>query len=158
LKFIRFIIVLFIILIAQVTLVDIVSFKGYRPDLILLFLLFRLPKKGTYRPILIGFGVGLLQDLVGGGFLGVNALAKSVLGFLIGKFFPEKVPANQWVFFYQGIICILAHDLVYHYIYGQVAYLGFFNFLWRQVLPSSLLNILLLFILILVPQKRKRYS
>ena len=143
------------LLIAQISLVELLTLKGCRPDLILIFLLFYAAGKGRYQPILIGFALGLIQDLAGGGFLGLNALSKSVAGFFIAKLIPKKVPEVRWMYICGGIICILAHDLVHFYIFGQHEYHGFFNFVWRQVLPVSAYNTVIYIIISLLPSRRK---
>jgi len=155
LKILRTVIIVAALYAAQITLVDLIAIRGHRPDLILIYIFFHLPGLGGCKPVLAGFGLGLIQDLIGGGVLGVNALAKSLSGFLMGKLFPEKPPEAKWIFWVGAAICILLHDITYHYISGQSEYQGFLNFIIRRALPTSAYNMIILFLLSLLPAKRR---
>jgi rod shape-determining protein MreD len=137
---------------------DLISIGGIKPDLLLLFFLFFTVRKGAYIPIIFGFGLGLIQDLVGGGFIGLYALSKSVTGFVIGKLFPEKTPEEIWLHIGGIILCILVHDTISSYIYHQDGAVNFFSIFWKQVLPSSLYNLLIFVILKLLPFKRNKWA
>lgn len=143
---IKFYLALIAIFILQLSFVNLISIRGYRPDLILVFLLFNFSAKGGMKPTVAGFIIGLAQDLIGGGFIGINSLAKTSAGFILGKMFPKKTPGEWWLFYPGLMICIFVHDFIYHYIMGSVEHLGFLSFLWFRVLPSTAYNFCLCFI------------
>lgn len=154
-RLIRTIITLALLIVLQISLVDLIAIRGFKPDLLLLYILFRLPGKGVIFPVLAGFGIGLLQDLVGGGFLGVYAFSKSVVGFFLSKFFPEKAPAEKLLHFIAIAFCVLVHDTISQYIYLQDGYSGFFKLFFYQILPSAGYNFFTFLLLMLLPFKRK---
>jgi len=137
---------------------DLISIGGFKPDILLIFFIFIAVRKGPYIPIFIGFGVGLVQDLAGGGFIGLYALSKSVTGFVIGKIFPEKTPEEIWLHLGGVILCILVHDIISAYVYHQDGTVNFLSIFWKQVVPSTLYNSLIYIILKLMPFKRNRWS
>jgi rod shape-determining protein MreD len=155
LKVVRTIVILLLLIILQSTVVDLIAIRGIKPDLVLIFFLLYFAGSGGVKSILAGFGLGLLQDLAGGGFLGVNCLAKSVAGFTLSKLFPQKIPEEKWLFVSGLLVCILLHDLVIHYIYNQGKYSGFFNLLIGTVLPFAAYNYLGILLVMLLPVKRK---
>ncbi len=138
--------------------VDLIALRGFKPDLALVFFLLYFSRIGNYHTVLAGFGVGLAQDLFGGGFLGVNALAKTAAGFLLAKLFPEKPPEEKWLFLSGLLICVFLHDSVYWFIQGQTEYQGILNLLWRQVLPSALYNGFLTFLAWLIFTRKRRWA
>jgi len=53
-------------------------------DLPLIVVLYYGIMKGPTGALMVGLGAGLLQDALGGTLLGVNALSKSIVGYLVG--------------------------------------------------------------------------
>ncbi len=108
--------------------------------------------------MLAGFFIGLIQDLIGGGFIGLNAVSKTTAGFILGLLFPEKPPDTKGVFYSSLILCIFTHDLLYHYIFSRGGYEGFLMFLWKQVLPFSLYNFFICVLISLLPSFKLDYK
>ena len=92
-------VIIVVALVIQLTLVNSVTILGVKPDLIMVvvvvFSLLRGEKEGTIS----GFASGLLQDIFSTGLLGINALAKTVIGFFCG-ILKEKI-------FYEHILFII---------------------------------------------------
>lgn len=61
------------------------SIKGTVPDLVLIFVTFFALINGAKKGTLYGFLCGLLEDLVVGRTIGMNALAKGVTAYILGK-------------------------------------------------------------------------
>jgi rod shape-determining protein MreD len=59
---------------------------GVSPDIPLILTVLLAIRQGAERGCLVGFGLGLIQDLMGSGLVGVQALTKSLVGFLTGFF------------------------------------------------------------------------
>ena len=154
-KIIRLIFFILVLIAVQATIVDLIEIRGFKPDLILLFLLYRFSGKGTLTPVFAGFSLGLLQDLTSGGFLGVFALSKSVAGFIIGKIFPEKIPEEKWFWLSGIILCIFMHDIISQYIFSQGNYSKPFVFLVNQALPQMVYDCFAAVLLLILPFKRR---
>ncbi|MDT3698488.1 MAG: rod shape-determining protein MreD [Thermincola sp.] len=78
-------IILFLVsLILQSTIFSHLSIAGVKPDLVLVFVVFYALLHGSYEGALVGLMGGLLQDLLFGQELGMNTLAKSVVGYVFG--------------------------------------------------------------------------
>lgn len=154
---VRIIIELIIVFAAQLALADLVSVGGYRPDFVLIYLIFRRNIFSSYQFIAGGFLTGLMQDFIGGGFIGLNALSKTAAAFLLVKVFPRTKPENSLHYYGGTALCILLHDLIFNYIYGQSNYPGFIGFLTHRVLLNFLYNFIIFIIFSLIqPRKRNR--
>lgn len=60
--------------------------KGFRVDLLLLFVISYSFTQNRERGAFVGFCVGLLQDLAMGNFFGINIFSKMLIGFTCGTF------------------------------------------------------------------------
>ncbi len=87
-------------------------------DLPLLLVVYLGLTRGTKEGIVFGFLIGLLVDVLNPYFLGLNALIKTILGYLAGNFkdnlFLEPI-------YFKGLVIFLAlifNDLIYYLIYS----------------------------------------
>jgi len=69
----------------QSTIFSTYSIKGTVPDLVLVFVTFFALINGAEKGTVYGFLCGLLEDLVLGRFIGMNALAKAFTAYILGK-------------------------------------------------------------------------
>src|SRR5262245_24619748 len=76
---------------AQSSVVPSWSIGGITPDLPLIMTALIALRRGPETGCLVGFASGLLQDAVGGGLLGVQALSRAMAGFAIGL-----LPGRFW--------------------------------------------------------------
>ncbi len=100
-------------LIAQVALVPSIAIAGVRPDLTVLLVVIAGLRGGPIVGTLTGFAIGLLQDLLAPETLGMNALAKSIVGWQVGKISGQL--ALEGPPLYLGLVsaAVLAHDFIY---------------------------------------------
>lgn len=121
----------------QVTLVQHIGIAGARPDLALVATVMVASSRGAASGVLVGFLVGLGQDLTNPTFLGVNALAKTILGWGIGRM-QERAEAGS-VLLHAGILlgATLVHDIVYLTVYTRLALSEMLRDLFLRSLPSA---------------------
>ncbi|MCL4516526.1 MAG: rod shape-determining protein MreD [Firmicutes bacterium] len=88
--------VLFISVILQATVLPHLQIFGIKPDLVSLvvvaFALFR----GRYQGAAVGISGGLMIDFLRGDFLGLSALSKGIVGFLLGTM-EERVFNDDFI-------------------------------------------------------------
>ena len=70
--------------VAHATLAPALSIAGVTPDLPMIVVVLLALHRGPETGCVAGFAAGLLQDAAGGGLIGVQALTKAVVGFVIG--------------------------------------------------------------------------
>lgn len=78
------ILLFFISLILQSTLFSHLTFAGTKPDLVLILTVFFALLNGPRAGALAGLTGGMLQDLMFGRYIGMNAFAKLIVGYLFG--------------------------------------------------------------------------
>ena len=60
------------------------SVAGGKPDFVLILVVFFAIFRGSVQGGLMGVALGLLEDLMTGRFIGINAICKGLLGYLVG--------------------------------------------------------------------------
>ncbi len=128
----------FIFIFLQMVALRKLSFGDISPDFPLLlcglFALFRGPIQGS----IIGFFVGLLQDLFNPAFLGLNALTKSLVGFALGQIGTKTVPENSLFLLCVFLFAALGHDFVYLLFYSGRDLGNLFAMFFSTAVPSAL--------------------
>jgi rod shape-determining protein MreD len=118
--------------------------SSVKPDLLTAVVYYFARYVGAVPGTILGFLVGLLEDVSNPGTLGVAALAKSTVGFLTGRYwagrriFKENRRAEAVTLF----VAILLHDLIYLLFYTAGNPLEFLSLYGRVSLPTALLTAL----------------
>jgi rod shape-determining protein MreD len=147
-KGVRDAIVLLVVLILQATVVHRIAIAGVRPDLLVAFVVYFGWMRGPIPGVVGGFSVGLIQDLDAPGPLGLNALAKTVVGFLVAKAGFRVHRSNLGVRFFFFLFAMLVHDLIYFLIYTGGDLSAFLRQFLFVAVPSALYTaVLVLFLL-----------
>ncbi|TMQ59536.1 MAG: rod shape-determining protein MreD [Candidatus Eisenbacteria bacterium] len=148
--------VLLVVLILQATLVHRIAIAGVRPDLLVAFVVYFSWMRGPIPGVIGGFTVGLFQDLDAPGPLGLNALAKTIVGFIVAKAGFRVHRSNIGVRFFFFVTAMLVHDLIYFGFYTA----GDFGALVRQfvfvALPSALYTSILVSLLLATVERASR--
>jgi rod shape-determining protein MreD len=128
---------------AQWSVVPVLQLGGITPDLPLIVTVFVALQRGPATGCLTGFVAGFLQDMAGGGLIGVQALTKALAGFgmglLVGRFWVSsplvQVPGLVLLTVTEGLLrfCLLQFfhfpaslgALMVHVILPQALYNGF---------------------------------
>lgn len=105
---------LIVVLVLQSTVLYRMEIGGIRPDLLVAFVVYFGWMRGPIAGTLGGFGIGLIQDLDASGPLGLNALAKTIVGFLVAKAGFRVHRSNVGVRFAFFFAAMLVHDLIYY--------------------------------------------
>ncbi len=94
----RYILLAFLFIVSLVfesTLFTYLTVAGVKPDVILILVIFYAMLHGSREGALVGFMGGIMQDLFMGQFIGLNALAKLLTGFIFGaleyKIYKESI-------------------------------------------------------------------
>jgi rod shape-determining protein MreD len=128
---------------AQWSVVPALSLGGITPDVPLVVTVFVALQRGPGTGCLAGFVAGFLQDMAGGGLIGVQALTKALAGFgmglLVGRFWVSsplvQVPGLVLLTVAEGLARYLLlqffhfpaslRELMTHVILPQALYNGF---------------------------------
>lgn len=154
---IRDLFVLLVVLVLQATLLYRIEIAGIRPDLLVAFVVYIAWMRGPVAGTLVGFAVGLLQDLDAPGPLGLNAFAKSLVAFLVAKAGFRVHRSNLGVRFAFFFLAMLAHDIVYFGVATHGEPRAFLTQMLTIALPSALYTtVVVLLLLTIVESMGKR--
>ncbi len=150
-------VVLLVVLVLQATLLYRIEVAGIRPDLLVAFVVYLGWVRGPVAGTVGGFVVGILQDLDAPGPLGLNALCKSLVGFLVAKAGFRVHRSNAAVRFAFFFMAMVLHDVIY---FAVATHSDLGRFLYQMMtvaLPSALYTaVIVLVILTLIEGISKR--
>ena len=141
----------------QTTWVHHLELYRVQPDLILLVLVFVAVASGYTQATALGFCVGFLQDTSSPEDLGLNALAKSLVGFGVGVSRTGIMADTVQVQVLLLCTAVLLHDLVYCIGYSGVSMAEVPLFWLRFGIGRALYTGLVGAVLISAVQARRRY-
>ena len=137
--------IIVVALLIQLTLINSITVLGLKPDLIMVVVVVFSLLKGEKEGTISGFASGLLQDIFSTGLLGINALAKTVIGFTCG-ILKEKI-FHEHILFMIPLITFIASFIQSILIFFLLRTFGIeYNLIWslKQVaLPEALYSSLL---------------
>lgn len=148
--------VLTVVLVLQATLLYRIEIAGIRPDLLVAFVVYMGWMRGPIVGTAAGFAVGLVQDLDAPGPLGLNALSKSLIGFLVAKAGFRVHRSNVGVRFAFFMLAMLLHDAVYFAVATSGDLGRFFFEMFRVALPTALYTTLMVLLLLALVERVSR--
>jgi len=98
--------IIIVVLLIQLTILNLFTLQGLKPDLMFVLVIVFALLRGAGEGTIVGFFSGLLQDIFSVGLLGVHALIKTVTGFLCG-ILKERI-FEEHILFVVPLITLLA--------------------------------------------------
>ena len=129
-----YLIVLFIV---QSVFVPHLAILGVTPDVLLIFLVYWVCRHGRFGGVILGFFTGLVQDLTGHSVAGLFALSKSIACFIAASLTRNRYDLNPNFLGFVLFITTLSHHLVYAFVEYLNVSSGFFQAVFRYVIPST---------------------
>lgn len=130
---IRYASITVVLLLLQITFLRFISIGGVVPDAIVIWIVFLALRYGQIHATVAGFVLGLAMDIVGGDFIGLSPLSKTICGFVAGYFFNEE-KTEQTLASYRFAVLILMASLVHNSIYFSIFVQGSEMPFWRAVI------------------------
>jgi rod shape-determining protein MreD len=141
----RAILVAFVVAVVQMTIVKDMAIAGSAPDLMIILLVALVLERGPVPAVIIGFLLGILQDLGNASFLGMNALSKSIVAYGVSRIGGALLPENV---LYRGLIIFIAslvNDCIVLAVTTSFSFVdilkSFFRFSLASAVYSALLGI-----------------
>ncbi|MBR2215132.1 MAG: rod shape-determining protein MreD [Selenomonadaceae bacterium] len=123
---------------AQTSLLPRLSFHGVSTDFLLLLTVSFAFLQGSRYGVLMGFSVGLMQDLVTGTFFGTNVFCKMVIGYICGKM-SDQVFKDQ---FYLPILASLIATVCNYFLMALFILLLGYQLALEEHVKATLLPML----------------
>jgi len=128
-----------VVLLVQATVLDYVSVLGIKPDLVMLLTTLVGFLLGAREGAFWGFAAGIVEDLFCGAYIGLNAMAKMVAGWLAGtcgeRLYRESSLVAAGVVFLSSLGGLVVNYLLFLYLGIHISP---FNALIKVALPASL--------------------
>ena len=107
----------------QYLLSDLLTIRYYRPDFIVIYILYFGLYFGSYYGVLAGFFIGLLVDLTPmASYFGISPLIYSITGYLSGYLQNKYNRLSPFIFHSIWIIIIAFHFIIFTYIKYQLLF------------------------------------
>ena len=129
---------------------------GIRPDLLVAYVVYLGWMRGPIPGTTAGFIVGLVQDLDAPGPLGLNALCKSIVGFLVAKAGFRVHRSNVGVRFAFFFLAMMVHDAIYFAVTTAGDLGAFLLQMVRIALPSALYTSGIVILLLAIVERVSR--
>jgi len=126
----------FLGIILRDTLFQALSVAGGRPDFALIIVVFYAIFNGYEKGGLLGLALGLMEDLMTGRFIGVNAICKGLIGFSVG-FSREHLLKNNFAI---PILMVFFSTFANALLYGGFSVLIGSNMNLVQLMLSTIPN------------------
>jgi rod shape-determining protein MreD len=124
-------------LVLQAAVASHIAIRSVEPDFVVVCVILFGLQRGPIMGSLFGFVVGLIVDLGNPGFLGLNALTKSILGYGSGRLGAATSP-GVLVLFIVFFVAAFAHDIIYLLVFMWPHVGSAFVTLFTVALPSAL--------------------
>ena len=135
--------IFFIILFAfilQIYLVPVLEINVWRPDLILIVILFMGYKYGAVTGTIVGFALGLFQDSLSANPIGISSFANSIVGFLAGSFREFKIKSNTA--YLTTILLLLLHGFLFYLLYHIKSEASYTFLIFTRIFPNTIYSFL----------------
>ncbi len=150
----------FVVFVFQVILSHIISFGEASPDFVLILLIVLVMHQKPVLAIIIGFLLGFLQDLGNASYLGMNALAKSLTGYVVARYASDLLPDSS---LFKGLLILvssLAGDVILLNImasFDQVSVLvAFFRYSLLSAVYTAVVGVIVFKVIQILPGRTVR--
>jgi rod shape-determining protein MreD len=130
-------------LLLQAGLVQHLGILGIRPDLMVLLLVLLSLRRGPVTGTIFGFLLGFLQDVLVPQTLGMNTLAKSVVGYGVGRVSQNLVVEGPPLHVLLILAAVLVHDAVFFLCFTGLNLPQFVSIFATLSLPTAIYTALI---------------
>ncbi len=131
----------FISLILQSTLFSHLTVAGVKPDLVLILVIFYALLHGPKEGVFIGLVGGLLQDLMFGQNIGMNALAKLITGYAFGVLERKIYKENLLIPIFALFLGTFLNETVLYFIrLAKGAPINYFTYVRSVIFSTAIYN------------------
>lgn len=119
----------------QAFFIPLIEIGIWRPDIVLLSVIYIGYRYGMISGALAGFLLGIIQDALSPLPLGMSSMANSIIGFSAGQVRQFKLALNARIL--ASVILILLHGCIFYFFYQLRSEVTFLNLLLTRVFPNT---------------------
>ena len=120
----------------QTYMVPVLEINVWRPDLIIIIVLFIGYKYGALAATLSGFLLGIFQDSLSASPIGISSFANCIVGFLAGSFREYKIKSNTA--YLSTILLLLLHGFLFYLIYHVKTEATYTYLIFTRIFPNTI--------------------
>ena len=124
----------------QAFFVPLIEVGVWRPDVIVLLVLYISYRYGVLPGVFSGFMLGVFQDALSPLPLGVSSLANSIIAFLAGQISQFKLAPNARIL--ASVLLILFHGCIFFFFYQLRTDVTYVYLLLTRVFPNTVYTFL----------------
>ena len=136
LDYIKLLFIIFCAFLLQTYLVPVLEINVWRPDLIIIIVLFIGYKYGALPATLAGFVLGIFQDSLSASPIGISSFANCIVGFLAGSFREYKMKSNTA--YLTTILLLLLHGFLFYLIYHVKTEASYTYLIFTRIFPNTI--------------------
>lgn len=158
-QYVRFSIILLLLIIAQLIFVRYLEVFHFTPDIVLIGLFVVAVRLGQIPATVFGFASGLVIDLFVGEIIGISALANTISAFVAGYYFDEekiKVTIRSPRFVSITIACTFVHNVISILAYLRAVDLDFLTLFLTHGIGSTVYTSLFSILSVLIVARIER--
>ena len=143
-KLLMFVVVI-VSVILKVTLFRLIEFGSYKPDILLIIIVFISIHEGSWTGAGLGFIGGLMTDVLGSGYLGLFAVSKTLIGFAFGNIGKHIYKTSVYPYVLAVLGASIFHEFfIFFWLKMFQPYTSFFVSSFKNIiLPLVIYNTLL---------------
>lgn len=107
---------LIILILIQISVIELVALKQIKPDLLLIGLIYITLKEGQLPGIIYAFFAGVVLDILSSGIIGANSFSKVIVTFIVG-YFHDPFLSTRFQFNLQFSLVVLIAAIVERILY-----------------------------------------
>ncbi len=146
-----------LILILQLTLVELISFQNFKPDLIMIGLIYFTLRFGQIPGVIAAFFVGLFFDILSNGIIGASSLSKVIACFIAGYFSDqdsERVEISINFFVIVFFITVI-EKIIYIFVAVNLDFKYLLIYLVNFGLIPSVVTLIFSLLILLFPKEKE---
>jgi len=145
-----------IIFLVQIFLSNLISIKGVRPDLLIIFVLYVAVNYGSFKGVLSGFLIGIIASIFDSGItLGILPLVYSIVGYCGGYLKSKHYKMAAFNFNFSCFLIIIGSFFIYSYFNYNYLFYNDFQIFVRTWIKTTLYTLSLLAIVQFIVPLRK---
>ena len=159
-KILIYTLIIFLIVLVQSTLLDYIKIYYIKPNLLIVFIISIALLRGNIEGSIIGFFIGLSQDLISGKLLGFYALLGLYLGLIIGSVNKRLYRENFLVVVFFTFISSVTYEMLVYFLSTFLnGNMEFYYPFKNIVLPEAIYNsIISIFIYVLIIKLNDKFN
>lgn len=130
-------------LVGESLVAPVISIRGIAPDFTVIAIVILAMSAGVRAGVFGGFALGLVQDLAVPTLLGLHALAKSVLGWIVGGTRGRLIYGVPLVEGTVMLVACLGHDTLFLLVQSRQQNEAFLGLLLTEAVPTALYTALI---------------